>query len=300
MSHDLIIVPNKAAPGDLVACTALIRDLYEQYPGIRLSVRSKGGHRELFRDDYRISHPTLSSKPVVIDFAPSINCAAVDRTKRYVYCPHESFEAQTGIQVVRGDPRPSLVCSAERPWKLPANYGLVFSGYKVDMPVKAWPTERFQEVVDRTSDIVSWCQAGEIHDGWYPQNQDLIARTTNLLGESDLYETMRLIKYASVVLCHTSMPMLMAAAFGTPCVVIGGGREHPWLFDGLGVDYLHTVGDIECCADRGCMKSIAKVGTPGNGHYCDRPVWTSLRVVGECMERIAVDRVISSIRAAVA
>ena len=95
------------------------------------------------------------------------------------------------------------------------------------------------------------------------------------------------------------------------CVVIGGGREEPWweaytncytptswgdACEPVKVEhtYLHTVGLLDCCRDRGCWKNkVTSDEKDGKRSYCKRPVKAEGgQRVPECMNMITAAHVV--------
>jgi ADP-heptose:LPS heptosyltransferase len=97
-----------------------------------------------------------------------------------------------------------------------------------------------------------------------------------------------LIYHAAGVVCPVTAAMHAAAAFERPCVVIAGGREPPHWEMYPGHQFLHTVGQLPCCARGGCWK--ARVVPLGDGdrdrdfNLCVQPVELGGEPVAACMK----------------
>lgn len=237
-----------------------------------------------------------------IDYRDTVDRGGLgDRSARYMYAAHEGWAAAGGPSVPKGPAVPHLTLTPselERPYVEP--YCVVASGVKDDMPVKLWGRDSFQEVVSATPDW-NWKQVGLVHDGRLGHRQEAIDGAENLLHRTDIRALFRLIAHARCVLCHLSLPCLVAAAFRTPCVVVAGGRESPWLFDDLGVRVLHTVGALPCCQTRGCYASAAVPGRDPSefppGWLCRSPVDMGDYAVGACMRLIPPSAVLAALEA---
>lgn len=294
----------RRAPGDVLAASALVRDLKALDPDIRLSVAGNTSE-EIYRFDPRVSPRAAEAREVPVDYRPTIDRAASDRSARYLYAAHDAFEAATGLGVPRGPAVPELVLGPDEltpPYQTP--YAVVACGSKTDIPAKQVHLGHVREVVRATAGW-NWKQAGVVFDftSHIGHCQSYLGEPAeNLLGRTSLRGLFRLVAHAEVVLCGLSLPALAAAALGVPCVVLAGGREDPWLYEGLGVDLLHTTGELDCCRDRGC-RSAGVVGPhPGPfppGFLCRLPVLPpDGPPVGACMERLGPDRVLDALAAA--
>lgn len=298
--------------GDTVAATPLIRDLMQLSPDTRLSIEGTAAE-EFFRHDRRLGPRAHDAVEIEIDYKPAIDRSGgarggvPDQTVRYLAAAHEEFERATGIYVPRGPLRPDLVLGDdERVSPDPLPYFVISVGFKHDMPLKGWLPEYAAEVVQRTAADFGWRwkQVGRTHDGRYPHRQHPISGAENLLDRTDLRALMRLIAHAEGVLCLASLAMLLASAFRTPCVAIGGGREDPWLHDDAGVTYLHSLGRLFCCLDRGCRRWSALPGRRqeefgDRWKLCLDPVGRARTIgVGRCMAIISPTQAIEALVAA--
>lgn len=281
--------------GDTVAVTPLIRDLYAQYPDIRISVDGSASE-DLFRYDYRVSRTRpAAAKLLELDLKETVDRSNTDGAARYLYALTESFERATGLRIERGPAKPSLVLGPHEetpPYDEP--YRVVASGAKVDMPVKQWGHSNHRKVVEAVGG--KWVQLGQFFDGRFSHQQCAIPGAVNLLGKTSIREMVRIIAHAKAVLCHVSLSMLIAAAFDVPCVVPAGGRENPWLHADSGVDYIDTIGKLSCCVARGCGTCSAftghtETGFP-DGWFCKDPVTLACGShVGRCMTLITPEDV---------
>ena len=285
----------KRAPGDTLALSALVRDLHALQPETKISVCGPRAD-EIFLFDYRVTHRCDDARHVLIRYNKTIDDSRHDHTQRYLYAGHVDFEEATGIHVLRGPCKPELILSpAELQRPIPEPYAVVASGTKSDIPLKQWPIESFQKVIDLTPELL-WVQVGNVGGDRILNHNQPLQKCDNLLGRTSIRNLFQLIKHAELVLCHVSLPMLIASAFGTPCVVVAGGREDPWLHEESGVRYLHTIGQLDCCATHGCRRVCPRrVHTmsdfPPNWE-CTYPVGD----VGRCMTLITPEMVVGQVR----
>lgn len=295
--------------GDTVAATPLIRDLHAAYPDSRLSVEGTATE-DFFRFDHRVGPRADDATNVLIDYKPAVDRSGgdpPDHSVRYLTAAHDEFEKATGMVVPRGPVRPSLILGLdEQVPPDPQPYFVISVGAKHDIPLKGWLPEYAAEVVQRTTRAFGWRwkQVGRTHDGRYPHIQSRIPGAEDLLDRTSLRELVHLIAHAEGVLCLTSLAMLVASAFQTPCVAIGGGREDPWMHADAGVTYLHTIGKLFCCLDRGCRRWSALPGRRQEEFgerwkLCLDPVGPTGKIgVGRCMALITPTEVVAALVAA--
>jgi ADP-heptose:LPS heptosyltransferase len=281
--------------GDTVSVSALVRDLYEAFPGVGISVAGTSAE-EVFRYDYRVKWKLPPDRIFVpLSHKPTLDRSYSDPAARYIYACHDSFEAATGVRVPRGEPKPSLFLGADEEREPDGEpYRVVASGVKADLPIKLWPREYFARVVRDVGG--RWVQVGGVMSGRLQHHQVAIPGAENLIGKTTIRQLMRLVAHADAVLCHVSLPMLLAAAFGVRCVVPAGGRENPSLYEGLGVDFLDTMRRLPCSVRGGCgvcaaVPAHAESAFPNNW-LCKDPVETiSGEWVGRCMTLVTPEDV---------
>ena len=147
---------------------------------------------------------------------------------------------------------------------------------------------------------------------WNPELTNVI----DFRGKTDLRGFLRLIYQADGVLCASSFPMHVAAAFEKPCVVLAGGRE-PWWWAAytntavrqFGNDctevavphrYFHSIGQLDCCKVTGCWKSdVVRSDVQSSKVACELPTDDSFRqIIPRCLADVSVEDVVDAIRAA--
>jgi hypothetical protein len=126
---------------------------------------------------------------------------------------------------------------------------------------------------------------------------------------------MRLIYHSDGVMCIVTCLMHIAAAFNKPCVVVAGGRE-PWWWEGYTQEnrlfnlrhgmpgwnppandnyvehrYLHTLGQLPCCMNKGCWKTKIEP----NRDSCQAPSIVGGRRIPRCMELITAEHVVRAV-----
>jgi hypothetical protein len=285
--------------GDTLAVSGLIRDLFAQDPSVRVRIRGTLADECLQGVPGYVRSDQVDRAWTELDYRPTRDAARTDRSARFFYAAHDAFERATGGAVRRGPCRPFVVLSEEeraRPYADP--YAVVASGSKVDIPLKQFPTDTFRRVIGATLSW-NWKQVGLVRDHRFAHRQSELPGAESLLGGTSLRELIRLIAHAEVVLCHLSLPFVVAAALGVPTVVLAGGRETPHMFEDSGAELLHTIGALPCCATGGCYKAAAVIG--GSGNYpdswlCTDPVATGPgQVLGRCVTLISPEDVVAAL-----
>jgi ADP-heptose:LPS heptosyltransferase len=185
---------------------------------------------------------------------------------------------------------------------LPERFWIIVAGGKYDFTAKWWNPASYQAIVDHFRDRIAFVQVGEAGH-WHPPLDGVV----NVVGNTSTRELIRLMHFADGVVCPVTLAMHLAAAVplhnGLPnraCVVIAGGREPPHWEAYPGHQYLHTVGQLDCCATGGCWKSRCQ--TVGDGDAkdrrdrCERPVQIKDDLcIPQCMELIQPAEVIAAI-----
>jgi hypothetical protein len=298
-----LILRTNLCPGDLLTLTAAIESLHQTYPGEYVT-------------DVRTRHPAIwAHNPRITPLKESAgDCRTIDCHYPSIQrCNQESIPFLAGytehLAGELGRPlrlrvnRPQLYLSAEeaaRPlcalWPGAPDLEaiargkpiwLIDAGVKRDYPVKGWPVEYFQEVVDRTADRICWVQIGLRHKDLHPE----LRNVTSLLETGPpMRETILLASRASGGLGPVTFFQHLLAAWQRPYICLVGGREPAtWVQYPL-QHTLHTIGSLSCCRDRSCWK--ARVVPAGDGSdkdksLCQQPVTEGLeRPAARCMVAI--------------
>ncbi len=299
------IFENWLSPGDVVMLTAAVRDLHRTYPG-------------QFLTDVRTACPSVwENNPYLTPLKSktrgvrSLRChyPLIHKSNtapyHFIHGFIEYLNEQLGLQIkpteFKGDihlsrkelRKPSLVeemLGKRRP------YWIIAAGGKYDYTIKWWHRRRWQEVVDTFRDRLLFVQVGE-KGHYHPPLKGVL----DLRGKTTLRELIHLVHHADGIVCPVTMHMHLAAAVPLPetrkrlrhCIVIAGGREPAHWEQYPGHHYLHTIGQLDCCATGGCWKS--RTVPLGDGSPLDKPESLCRDVtpggMPRCMEMISVRRV---------
>jgi hypothetical protein len=307
-----LLLRNHRCPGDVVVLTAAVRDLHRAHPGrYRTAVDTS-------------CMPLWDNNPFVTPLSElgpphrtiECDCPAVNTSNRrplhFIHGAVEDLGRQLGVAIPAGPIAGDIHLSPEEQrMRSPAAeaghvgaYWIVMAGGKHDLTTKWWDPLCYQDVVDHFAGRISFVQCGARGD-WHPPLRGVL----NLVGKTDLRQFIRLVYHADGVLCPTTFAMHLAAAVpprpggpaARPCVVVAGGREPPTWETYPAHRFLHTVGELDCCATGGCWRSRCQpVGEdpPDRipGDQCLRPVTVDHRLrIAQCMTMITPARVVRAI-----
>ena len=308
-----ILLEHKLAPGDVVATTALVRDIKLTY-GDQITLGFDTNFPAIYEHNPHIV-PMRKNDPgvqhVVLCYSAGITSAGRGNKHHFITWHHKDFTNKTGLHVPVHFPKPDLHLTEyeknTRPVK--GRYWLVFGGGKTDMTTKHWDFKRYQEVVDRLRMYgLRFAQSGSTKPGnVHPPMRDVL----NLVGWGYVRQMMWQIYHCEGVIAPITCAMHMAAAFDKPCVVIAGGREEPWweeYSDAWGAfgpkaaptkvphRYLHTVGLLDCCAAKGCWRNkVVKISKDNSLCHKLARREPGAQPLPECMNMITTDHVVEAV-----
>lgn len=312
------VIQNRWALGDTVCLSAFVRDLNLTYPGqYRLSMSGHYANVFWYNNPYVTPlNPRLNAPVLKFDYRPGMKESGRGVRKHFLTWFHRDFEQRTGVRVPVLKPKGDIHLNAEeKVAKVPGRYWVVVAGGKLDMTAKIWHTDRFQEVVDRLAYYGVRCvQAGAVFNRHvHPTLKNCYQYVGATNNERDFFS---LIYNAEGVICGITAAMHIAACFDKPCVVLAGGREEPWWeaytnhYGNFGPDaepvavphkFLHTVGLLDCCKDRGCWKARTVPIEPSDltnrekrDRLCLHPVKLT-QPVPKCLDMITVDHVVEAV-----
>ncbi|MBX3452389.1 MAG: class I SAM-dependent methyltransferase [Planctomycetaceae bacterium] len=305
-----LILHSRQSPGDILMLTAAVRDLHRACPGV-------------FLTDVRTSAPELwRHNPYLTPLEDS--AAGVERLEMHYPLIHQSnqrpyhflhgyaqfLESRLNVKIPLTEFRGDIHLDDEERKALPAHLGelpdrfwILMAGGKYDFTAKWWNPESYQKVVDHFQGRTHFVQCGEAGH-WHPP----LMGVANLVGKTSIRDFVRLMHFAEGVICPVTFAMHLAAAVpvrsGSPpnraCVVIAGGREPPQWESYPQHQYLHTIGQLDCCATGGCWKSRCQPVGDGDRKdrhdRCVRPVSVGDELtIPQCLAMIRPEDVIRSV-----
>jgi|DEB0MinimDraft_4_1074332.scaffolds.fasta_scaffold00193_6 ADP-heptose:LPS heptosyltransferase len=306
-----IIFQNKLSLGDVVVCTAAIRDLHRAYPG-EFKTGYTGTAPELFKNNPHIENfnDTGGVETIVLKY-PAINTSN-QRPLHFIGAYHEFLEEKLYLKIPVTEFKGDIHLSdEEKGWtnqvqnitKYEVPFWIIVSGGKYDFTCKWWDHKKYQQVVDSLKGEILFVQVGSDNHHHPP-----LKGAIDLRGKTDVRQLVRLVYHSSGVVCPVTGIMHMAAAVPTkqpgstrPCVVVAGGREPVSWEHYPPHQFLHTQGMLDCCKKGGCWKSRVEPRNDGSKQdscLCSLPVIPEGGgiAVPKCMDMISSDDVVRSIR----
>lgn len=317
MAKQKYIFEFQRAPGDVLMLTALVRDLKLTY-GDEFAVDVRAPYPNLWEHN-----PYLDTTPgpaLTLNFDRGHQAAdreAIRASQRgggqhYLTAFHRAFTAHTGIAVepLFAKPDVHLTAAEKAQPPLAGRYWLIVPGYKIDITNKAWPVARYQAVVDC---LRAWGLQFVQEGTDKPKHVNPpLTGVLNVVGTTSIRGFMHNLYHAEGIICGCSLPMHLAAALEKPCVVLLGGREEPAheayvnSFPGsfgpkaapVAVPHrvLHTLGQLDCCATKGCWLRRTEAISQArqyNTDLCRQPVGRP--AVPHCMHLIEPSHVVEAV-----
>lgn len=302
-----LLLRNNLSLGDVVVCSAAIRDLHKAHPGKFLTGYT-GSCSQVFEHNPNIQD-VPDAEEIVLEY-PAIH-QSNNRPRHFIEAYHEFLSDKLGVKIpiteFKGDIH---LTDSERSWMsqvheivgFDAPFWIIVSGGKFDFTCKWWGHENYQSVVDQMRGKILFVQVGE-RDHHHPPLTGVI----DLRGKTDIRQLIRLVYHAQGIVCPVTSLMHLAAAVpvkngptnSRPCVVIAGGRE-PVLWEHYPThQFLHTVGMLPCCHTGGCWKSRTVAlgdNDEKDKNLCEFP--TSLpsgTKIPRCMNMITPAAVVTSV-----
>jgi len=278
-----IVFHNRQAIGDIIMFTCAVRDFKKQFPNIEIQVQSTVPHmwdynpnlnREKWSDIVDpLTFKTKDGKPsdgemlecnkkaiqkaieedkaVKLYIGPGKATNASNRSdNHFANAFRISIETILGISIKQGPIRGDLYMTEEeynRPPIIEPPYWLITAGEKGDWTAKTFAFVKWQEVVEKLSQIkfVQIGSRGHKHPKLSGDN------VINFIGKTEDRNTgfrdlLNLFNYCEGSAGLVSFQMHLSAVFNKPCVVVAGAREPVWFTRYPGQQYLATDGCLPC------------------------------------------------------
>lgn len=297
-------------PGDCLMLTAAVRDLKAAYPSIKINVETK--HPDIWKYNPNID---VTIKPNNAERYVYANYNLINNSNQapfhFIHGYRMDLARQLQMPIPCGPFKVDVHFSEEEKndYMIPElrgkRYWVLNAGYKFDYTLKAWEMARYQEVVNRLKDRITFVQIGKRDPNWsyHPKLENVV----DLTDKTTLRDVLRIIYHSSGVLTGVSFTSLAATMEGPPdvirllrpAVVIGAGREPAHWQQMPGHFYLHRCGIFDCNEHGGCWNSRIdplREAPEKNGRICPHPVVTpSGQRIPLCMDMITVDEVVNLI-----
>jgi ADP-heptose:LPS heptosyltransferase len=260
-NNRLVLVARASAMGDVLMCTPALRRLKQINPMCRV----------VFFTRYRDIVEGLSFLDEVCDYYDVLPPGTI--TLIYEHCPpgrrHLSRVLGDWLGLRVPNVRPACIVPVKtvsefrENWrKFPRPWVVINRNAGPWTPNKDWPASHWDELVERVSTRATVVEIGK-------ENKYRIANVTvDLRGKTTRMEMIAAIAASDLHVGPISGPVHIAAAVGTPAVVIYGGYEHP-----SGTSY---PGNINLYSPVACSPCWLRTPCPYNR---------------ECLSRISVDHV---------
>jgi len=261
-SSKKLIFRSGLSPGDILMLTIAVRDLHVAYPGEYITdVRTPCP--EIWENNPYIT-PLDEEKDkdvVVIEMMyPSIHRSGW-RGHHFSEGYRRFLEKVLDRDIPAGDMIPDIHLSEdETKWanqvatkyNYAGKFWLIDAGHKRDYPLKGYPPEKWQRAVNLLSNHIQLVQIGHPGTKEEPHDHPELEGVWSLVGETDLRQLIRLFYWAEGIISCVSLPMVLAAAFRKPAVVLAGAREGSRWQMYPGHRFLYTNGAVPCATWDGC------------------------------------------------
>lgn len=310
-----IIVRNTQSPGDYVVLTAAIRELCRAHPGRFEFMMDVPQQAVFMANPYTKGfHKTQAGVKQIVAQYPAIHQSNHRHGVHFMWGFIEDLNHKLNARAILTEFRPDLHLTPEEkatpPCGMTRPYWVFASGGKKDYTAKWWDSTSWQTVANQM--IAKGHRMVQVGGGSHvhPPMRGVI----DLVNKTSFRDLMRLIYHADGVMCIVTCLAHIAAGFNKPCVVVAGGRE-PWWWEAYTADnrltnmrkgqptwsppsgdnfiphqYLHTIGQLDCCATGGCWKSRIV----GNGSVCVKPVTHNGQVIPKCLQMITPEMVVEA------
>lgn len=307
-----IVIRNTQSPGDYIVLTGALRDIYRMYPD-RFDLYADTPQPAVFRGSpYAKPMRAPGGTRTVVAKYPMIHQSNQGRL-HFLWGFLEHLNTQLATGAVLTELRPDLYLTPEekaRPVIDKKPYWVFASGGKRDYTAKWWDPWCWQRVADMLQGRFTMVQVGGGSHVHPP-----IKGVHDLVNKTSFRQLMQLIYHSEGVICVVTCLMHIAAAFNKPCVVISGGRE-PWWWEAytqenrlvnirkgmpswnlpandnyVSHQFLHTIGQLDCCKTGGCWKSRIEPFKSS----CLMPVTQNGVRIPRCLQMITPEQVVQAV-----
>jgi hypothetical protein len=215
---DQIVFKNRQAIGDILTMTAGIRDFKKAFPNTEVGIITTAMHIWDHNPNVNLA---LKDPDKILEVGPGHLTNKSNRSDLHMCNAFRvDIENKLGVSIPQGDIRPDIWMTEEeynRPPLIEGPYWIIVVGGEPGWPVKMYPEERWQEVVDSLPNI-QFVQIGVSKHPWpHLKNViDYIGKTED--RDTGLRDLFNLFLNAQGSLGLVSMHMHLSAAFQNPCV----------------------------------------------------------------------------------
>jgi len=281
---------SRLALGDAMMMTCGIRDFKAAFPDVKVKVKSTAMH--VWDNNPNIDQTIIPEKTFNCGTAWLTN--ASNRLNLHMANAYRmSIQNETGLVFEQGPIRPDIWLSEEE-YKaeplIPGPYWVIVKGGEIGWPLKMYPIEGWQAVVDALPQIKFVELGTEEHIRAHGRLENHKGNLVQMVGKTQdrdkgIRDLFKIFLHAQGSVGLISMHMHLSAAFDNPCVVVAGAREPAWFTQYFGHIYLHSNGLLPCAEKRACW-------------HCDTPTCKNLiegTIVPKCVDLIKPQEIVSSI-----
>ncbi len=266
-----LILINRLSPGDILVMTNAIRDLHLAWPG-RFETEVRTPCPDIFNNnpyitklkydeaEYCNTNTWFAANPGKTKMLGDIMCIDMQyplihssgaRGAHFAEGHREFLESTLGIKIPQTKISPELYLNdiEKSGYGIRGKYWVINAGSKSDYTLKQYPY--YQEVIDLLKDKIQFVQIG-VKSHLHKPLEGVIDMVGNTDSIRDLFS---LINMADGVLTCVSLPMHVAAALKSPCVVVAGAREGTRWELYPNHRFIYVNGCLPCAKHDGCWKS---------------------------------------------
>jgi hypothetical protein len=287
-------------PGDALVLTAALESLHRQYPG-EYHVGVETTCQEIWANNPGVKDVPAYQAHIVEMHYPAVN----ECGRRHVHFMG-AFCEYLGRQIGRDVPllvnRPYLYLSSDEknnPLEVVGDIGpycVLNAGHKLDFTAKFGGSGLWQRVVDHFRGRLRFVQVGEDSPHHIHKPLDGVL---NLIGKTPKYrDFFKLVQHSVVGAGPVSFLLHVSAALGRPYIALAGGREESTWEAYSTTQYLHTLGQLDCCREKACWRSRTVPLGDGNTNdrsLCRLPVLQDGESVPKCLAMIGHTGVIEAL-----
>jgi ADP-heptose:LPS heptosyltransferase len=253
-----LVLKNFQAPGDALVMTAVLRDLHLNYPG-KFQTAVETAYPEVFENNPYVTQMKREDSIPVCEFEYGGYLKNAYRTGQHFISSFHAILAEfIGLPIEMTTIYPELYVTddevehVKKKFAIDYPFWLFNAGCKIDMPIKAYPPMLWESILLNLKGVGVRCiQVGHDHHIHPEFSEDRVH--LNLVGKTnDLREYFALVKLSQGHIGAVSLQMHVTAALRKPCIVLAGGREDFRWEAYPNHQFMHTIGQLPCCMDRGC------------------------------------------------
>lgn len=248
---------SRMALGDALMMTCGIRDFKRAYPEVE--VRATSIAPRIWDNIPYINQELDAEKKINIGtgwLTNKSNSLNLHMANAY----RLSIQNATGLRFEQGPIRPDIWLSEEEYDASPlieGPYWVIIAGGEPGWPLKCYPIERWQEVVNMLPQIKFVQLGAEEHTHLHGRLENQKGNLIDMVGKTQdpqtgLRDVFKIFLHAQGSVGLVSFHMHLSAAFQNPCVVVAAAREPAWFTQYMGHQYIQTGGCLPCAKTRAC------------------------------------------------